>query len=553
MRNRKRTPFFAVALLVALAALVAAGCGGGGGGSNGSGSGGGNGQLAANQTITIAWGAEPPSLDPGLATDTTSSNVLLNIMDPLVKLDSKTLKPVPNLAQSWDVNGANVTFHLRHDGKWTNGQPVTANDFVYSWLRTISPDLGADYAYQFFGIKGAEEYNSCDPKKDDCNALKAKVGITAPDKYTLKVQLTSPQPWFIQQVAHHSFLAVNKSAVEKWGEKWTQPGHIVTDGPFKLAVWKHDAEIDLAKWNGWRDAKSVKLARANGKIITDGTTAVQSFDAGEVDVNTTGIPPADLPRLKTKDTYQNYPALGTYYYGLNVKNVPLQERKALAFAIDRKEIIDNIAQADQVPATGFSPKGIPGFSQVKNDYLKPTADLTKAKEMLAKTPNAKKHINLFVNDAPGHKEIAIAVQAAWKKLGIDVTLKTMEWAQFLEFLGPPPNKSVDAYRLGWIGDYVDDINFLELWTCDSGNNNTNYCNPKYDALIAKARATKDNAERQKVYGQAEDMLTGPNGDFPIIPIYWYTYVTQEAPSVQDSFNINLLDQFDLSKVKVVNG
>ena len=547
---RRRTPL-ALALLVAVAALAAAGCGGGSSSDNKGAAG--SGEPAADQTITLAWGAEPPSLDPGLATDTTSSNVLLNIMDPLVKLDEKTLKPVPSLAQSWDVNGANVTFHLRRDGKWTNGQPVTANDFVYSWLRTMSPDLGADYAYQFFGIKGAEEYNSCDPKKDNCNALKAKVGVSAPDKYTLKVQLTSPQPWFIQQAAHHSFLAVNRSAVEKWGEKWTQPGHIVTDGPFKLAVWKHDAEIDLAKWNQWRDANNVKLTRVNGKIITDGTTAVQSFAAGEVDVNTTGIPPADLPRLKTEDTYQNYPALGTYYYGLNVKNVPLQERKALAFAIDRKEIIDHIAQADQVPATSFVPKGMPGFSEIKNDYLQPTADMSKAKGMLAKTPNAKKHITLYVNDAPGHKEIAIAVQAAWKKLGIDVTLKQMEWAQFLEFLGPPPNKSVDAYRLGWIGDYVDAINFLELWTCDSGNNNTNYCNKSYDALIDKARATKDNAERFKIYGQAEDMLTGPNGDFPIIPIYWYTYVTQEAPSVKDSFNINLLDQFDLSKVQKVNG
>jgi oligopeptide transport system substrate-binding protein len=223
----------------------------------------------------------------------------------------------------------------------------------------------------------------------------------------------------------------------------------------------------------------------------------------------------------------------------------------MAFAIDRQEIIDNIAQADQVPATGFSPKGIPGFGVINNDYLEPTADMAKAKSLLGKTPNAKKNITLFVNDAPGHKEIAVAVQAAWKKLGLNVTLKQMEWAQFLEFLGPPPNKSVDAYRLGWIGDYVDDINFLELWTCDSGNNNTNYCNKKYDALIDKARATKDNAQRHKVYAQAEDMLTGPNGDFPIIPIYWYTYVTQEAPSVSDSFNINLLDQFDLSKVKVV--
>jgi oligopeptide transport system substrate-binding protein len=544
---QKRT-FTGLALLVAVAALVAAGCGGGSGGSNGSG---GGGSLAADQTITMAWGAEPPSLDPGLATDTTSSNVLLNIMDPLVKLNSKTLKPMPNLAQSWDVKGSTVTFHLRKDGKWTNGDKVTAKDFVYSWLRTLSPDLGADYAYQFFGIKGAAEYNGCDPKKDDCNALKNAVGISAPDAYTIRVQLTAPQPWFVQQVAHHSFLAVNQKAVDKWGEKWTEPGHIVTNGPFKLAVWRHDAEIDLAKWTGWRNAKKVSLKRVNGRIITDGTTAVQSFAAGEIDVNTTGIPPADLPRLKSEDTYQNYPALGTYYYGLNVKNVPLSQRRAMAFAIDRQEIIDNIAQADQVPATGFSPKGIPGFGVINNDYLEPTADMAKAKSLLGKTPNAQKNITLFVNDAPGHKEIAVAVQAAWKKLGLNVTLKQMEWAQFLEFLGPPPNKSVDAYRLGWIGDYVDDINFLELWTCDSGNNNTNYCNKKYDALIEKARATKDNAQRHEIYAQAEDMLTGPNGDFPIIPIYWYTYVTQEAPSVSDSFNINLLDQFDLSKVKVV--
>src|SRR5215216_60763 len=171
MPTTKRSSILAVVLALALAAAAAA-CGGSSEGSA-------EGKQAEKQEITINWGAEPPSLDPGLATDTTSSNVLLNIMDPLVKLNPTTLKPVPNLAQSWDVNGANVTFHLRHDGKWTNGQPVTASDFVYSWLRTMSPDLGADYAYQFYGIKGAQEYNGCDPKKDNCTALKAKVGVSA--------------------------------------------------------------------------------------------------------------------------------------------------------------------------------------------------------------------------------------------------------------------------------------------------------------------------------------------------------------------------------------
>jgi oligopeptide transport system substrate-binding protein len=545
----KRMTAAVLVLLAAVSALVAAGCGGG---SSKSGTAGENKTKTADQTITIAWGAEPPSLDPGLATDTTSSNVLLNIMDPLVKLDAKTLKPVSSLAQSWNVNGKVVTFNLRHDGRWTNGDPVTANDFVYSWLRTISPGLGADYAYQFYGIKGAQAYNNCDSSKQNCGKLKKAVGVSAPDKYTLRVVLTTPQPWFIQQVAHHSFLAVNRKAVQQWGDKWTEPNHIVTDGPFKLVTWRHDAEIDLAKWDGWRDASSVALARVNGKIITDGTTAVQAFTAGEVDVNTTGIPPSDIPRLKTEDTYQSYPGLGTYYYGFNVKVIKdVNQRRAMAFAIDRQSIIDNIAQADQVPAVSFSPKGIPGFATIETKYLEPKADMSRAQSLMKKVKNPVKNVNLFINDSPGHKEIAIAVQAAWKKLGINTTIKQMEWAQFLQFLGPPPNKSVGAYRLGWIGDYVDDINFLELWTCGSGNNNTNFCNKKYDALISKARQTQDNAARQQIYAQAEAMLTGPNGVMPIMPIYWYTYVTQEDPSVQDSFNINLLDQFDLSKVKVV--
>src|SRR5829696_3019735 len=194
------------AAIVVSLALLAAACGGDDDGG-GSGSGG--------DTITVNWGTEPPSLDPGLATDTTSANILLNIMDPLVKLDGD-LNAVPNAAESWDESedGKTVTFHLRNDLKWTTGDPVTADDYVYSWKRTISPDLGADYAYQFYGIAGAEEYNSCDPKKDDCDALADKVGVTAVDEQTLEVTLVSPQPWFVQQMSHHSFLAVNQQAVE---------------------------------------------------------------------------------------------------------------------------------------------------------------------------------------------------------------------------------------------------------------------------------------------------------------------------------------------------
>jgi oligopeptide transport system substrate-binding protein len=547
---RLRNPWGWLAALFSVLALVATGCGGG---DDDEGAAGTTGQAAAaEQVITINWGTEPPSLDPGLASDTTSANILLNIMDPLVKL-GKDLEPVANLAESWDVSedGKTVTFHLRPDGKWTNGDPVTAKDFEYSWKRTVSPELAADYAYQFYGIVGAQEYNSCKGGKAKCQALADKMGVKAVDDKTLEVKLTTPQPWFIQQAAHHSFLAVHRATVEKFGDKWTEAKNIVTNGPFKLAAWQHNSTIDLVKNEQWRDAKSVKLTRVNGRMITDGTTAVQAYEAGELDVNDT-IPPEEIPRLKDTEDYQQYPGLGTYYYGVNVKNIPdVNQRRAMSVAINRREIIDNIAQADQLPTTGFTPKGMPGFDTINpNSPFQPeNGDLAQAKELMAKVKNPKKDINLLLNDSPGHKEIAVAVQAAWKELGLKVTIKQQEWAQFLEFIGPPPDKSVDVYRLGWIGDYVDAINFLELWTCKSGNNSTNFCDKSYDQLVEKARRTEDDDARYKVYAQLEQILGGPNGSMPVLPIYWYTYVAQERPNIE-GLDTNLLNQTDLTGVEV---
>ncbi|HET8607425.1 MAG TPA: peptide ABC transporter substrate-binding protein [Gaiellaceae bacterium] len=554
---RKQLRLAVAALATVALAVAAAGCGGSSNSSSNGSNGGATtsaagGNLASSQVLDMSWGAEPPSLDPGLATDTTSANVLYNIMDPLIKL-GPNLQPEPNLAESWTVKGPIVTYRLRHDGRWTNGDPVTAQDFEWSWLRTISPQLAADYAYQFYGIKGAEAYNSCDPKKQNCNALRSKVGIKALGKYTLQVTLTSPQPWFVQQSAHTSFLAVNRKAVEKWGNKWTEANHIVTDGPFKVAAWRHDAELDLVKWNGWRDAKDVTLTRINGKIISDGTTAEQSYEAGDIAVDTTGIPPADIDRWKGTPDYAQYASLGTYYYGFNVKNIPdVNQRRAMAFAVDRKSIIDNIAKAGQTPATSMTPKGMPGFDTIHTTYL-PTAGegLAKAEQLMKKVANPVKNVTLYINDAPGHKEIAVAIQSMWQKLGITTTIKQQEWAQFLQFLGPPPDKSVDVYRNGWIADFVDDINFLELFTCRSGNNDTNWCNPQYDKLVAQAKATPDDDKRYGIYKQLENILTGPNGDMPIMPIYWYTFVQLEKPWVNHSFSINPLDQFDLTKVKLL--
>jgi oligopeptide transport system substrate-binding protein len=554
MKMRKAWLLLA-ALFVGLA-LVAAGCGGDDDDEAAEGTTAAEeGQPAAEQVITINWGAEPPSLDPGLATDTTSANILLNIMDPLVKLGDD-LEPVESAAESWEVSedGKTVTFTLRDDLAWTNGDPVTATDYEWSWKRTISPELAADYAYQFFGIAGAEEFNGCDAAKDDCAALRDKVGVKAVDDQTLEVTLKSPQPWFLQQVAHHSFLAVHRPTVEQFGEKWTEAANIVTNGPFKLDAWEHNSRIDLVKNDQWRGAADVSLTRVNGRMITDGVTAVQAFEAGEVDA-TGSLPPEEIPRLKETPDYKQYEALGTYYYGFNTKNITdPKQRRAMALAINRREIIDNIAQADQLPATGFTPDGMPGFETFNpaSPWLPENGDIEQAKQLMSEVQSPKRDITLLLNDAPGHREIAVAVQDSWKELGLNVTIKQQEWAQFLEFLGPPPDKSVDAFRLGWIADYTDAFNFLELWTCESGNNTTQWCNEEYDSIVDSIRNGEviEDDERFEAYGQLEEIMFGENGEVPVAPIYFYTYTHLENASVRDTMHINPLDQLDLTQVEV---
>jgi oligopeptide transport system substrate-binding protein len=543
-----------VLALVAVLSLTAVGCGGdddddAAQGETGATDTTGN-EPAAEQTLRIAWSAEPPSLDPGKATDTTSSNIILAIMDPLVKLNPDTLEPEASLAESWEVDGSTVTFKLREDATWTNGDPVTAQDFVYSWKRTLSPELAADYAYQLYGIKGAMEYNGCEA---DCEALADEVGVTAVDDYTLQVELTSPQPWFLGQVSHHSFLPVHQPTVEQFGDNWTDPENIVTNGPFMLESWDHEASINLIKNPDWRDAANVSLERIEGSIIVDGITKIQAFEAGELDaLDGGGFPPEETERLKSEPYYEQYPALGTFYYGFNVENVGLEQRKAMSLAINRKIITDEIDRTGRAQATGMTPEGVKGFEVINpnSPWLPAEGDITQAQEVFAGEANPKTKINLFHNESPGQQEIAVAVQSMWQELGIETTIKAQEWAQYLEFLGPPPNKAVDAYRLGWIYDFPDAINGLELFTCDSGNNNTNWCNEEYDALVEEAKQTVDDAARFEIYRQLEGIMFDEAGEVPLSPIMWYTYPNLEQDSIRDTFFINPLDQIDFTKVVV---
>jgi ABC-type transport system substrate-binding protein len=222
----------------------------------------------------------------------------------------------------------------------------------------------------------------------------------------------------------------------------------------------------------------------------------------------------------------------------------------MAFAIDRKAIIKYIAQAGQAPAKGFTPQGIAGGPTIdKNSFLPAAHDTAKAKAFMAKVANPKKDIHLYINNSPGHIKIATAIQAYWNSIGLNTSIKVMEWKQYLQFLGPPPNSDVDMYRLGWIYDFPDAYNGLSLWTCGSGNNDTNWCNKKFDALIDQATKTPDFDKRTLIYQKAENLLTSPTGDLPILPIYWYTFTGLVKNNVK-GFLTAPQGIYDLTKVSV---
>ena len=403
--------------------------------------------------------------------------------------------------------------------------------------------------------RARSEYNGCTPAgSPKCDALADEVGVRAVDDYTLEVTLTSEQPWFVSQTSHQSFFPVPQATVEEFGDTWTEPANIVTSGPFRLTEWQHDESLTLEKWDEWRDADDVTLTRVEARMITDGVTALQAFENGEIDacLDDSCEPPQEIDRLKETDTWFVVPNLATYYYGFNLKNIPdVNQRKAMALAIDRTVIVESVTKRGEIPATGMTPEGVPGFDVMKQDYLPATADLEEAQALMDQVQSPKTDITLFYNNSPGHKEIAVAIQSMWQELGLNVEIKQQEWAQFLEFIGPPPDNAVDVFRLGWLGDFVEAFNFLELWMCESGNNSTGYCNEAYDAVIEEARATPDDDARYELYRQAEEILFSEDGDFPIIPIYWYTTSYMAATTVE-GWTPNIIAQYDLTKVSITN-
>lgn len=481
-------------------------------------------KLDKHQETTINLGiAEPDSLDPAKSTGVSESTIELNLFEGLTRLDASG-KPGPGIAQKWTVSpdGKTYTFTLR-SAKWSNGDPITAQDFEWSWKRTLAPDTAAEYAYQLWYIKNAQEYT--EGKIKDAG----QVGVKALDAHTLRVELAAPTAYWLSLCAFPTLMPFHRKSVEASPDKWfMNPKTYISDGPFRMAAWQHNERIVLEKNPNYWDARNVKMSKVSILLVDSQQTELTMFETGQIDYGD-NPPPAEFPRLKKEGKLGISPYLGDYYYMLNVSKGPLADkrvRKALAYAVDR-ETITQIARGGQLPASAYVPFGIPDaakatdYRKVGGEYLAPSAEVAKAQKLLAEAgfPGGKDFpaISILYNTNEMHKAIAEAIQEMWRKnLGINVTLTNQEWGVYLD---SRRTGDFTVARAGWIGDYVDPMTFMDMWVTGGGNNQTRWSNKKYDDLIDTAKSSGDQKVRMKAMHDAEAILMD---EMPIIPIYFYT-------------------------------
>jgi oligopeptide transport system substrate-binding protein len=488
-----------------------------------------------NKILLLTVGSEPRTLDPQQAQGVTEHHIIMAMIEGLVapSIDDQA-KVVPGMADRWEHNDDHSvwTFHIGENRKWSNGDPVTAQDFVFSYKRMLTASFGAQYSENLFILKGAEDYYR--GKITDFE----KVGVKALDDHTLRIELVGPTPYLLSLVQHDSWLPVNPKAILSFGKidtrdsKWTSAENFVGNGPFKMKSWRPNDVIEVVRNPFYWDAENVKLNGINFYSIENLNTGERAFQAGQLH-KTDQVPLDKVPyyRRTHPELIRIDPYEGVYFYRINVARKPLNDPKvrlALNLAVDRDAIVKNILREDQKPATGYTPPGMGDYKPLN----KIAYDPARARQLLAEAgyPNGKgfPKFTIHFNTMESHRAIAEAIQQMWKEeLNIDVGLENQEWKVYLDTQN---NKNYDLSRSAWIGDFMDPVTFLSMWTTGNGNNNTNWGNPKFDALIEQAARTGDPNARLEILHQAEDLFLS---EAPVVLVYWYTNAYLLQPSVQN--------------------
>jgi oligopeptide transport system substrate-binding protein len=494
-----------------------------------------------DQTLHRGMGPEPADLDPHLATTANDYAVLSALFEGLVGEHPETLAPVPGVAARWELSADQLTytFHLRPDAKWSNGDPVTAQDFLASWQRVLTPSLAADNAYLLYIVQNAEAFH-----RGTLTDF-AQVGFSAPDARTVRITLEHPAAYFLSLLQHWVWWPVHLPTLQKSGSpyergnRWARPDTFVGNGPFNLAEWRTGQHIHVVKSPTYWDAATVRLNAIRLHPIEDLNAEERAFRSGQLHL-TEALPVAkvDAYRASDPDLLRIDPYLGTYYYTLNTNRPFINDpkvRRALALAVDRTGIVEKILRGGQQPARAFTPPDTAGYTPAAQ---LPT-DFPEARRLLAEAgyPEGRGApvLDILLNTSENHRIIAEALQATWRKeLGLEIRLNNMEGKSVL---AARRAGDFQILRSSWIGDYNDPATFLNVWTSVSGNNHSGWSRPDYDQLLFQAARTSDPAARHALFQQAEALLIA---DAPIIPLYHYTHVFLKHPSVQ-GWHPNLLD------------
>ena len=508
-------------------------------------------QLAEKQTLVRNNGAEVQSLDPHKIEGVPESNVNRDLFEGLLVTDVDG-HPAPGVAEKWDNKDFKVwTFHLRKDAKWSDGTPVTAEDFVYSWQRLANPTTASPYAsyLQYGHIANI----------DDIIAGKKPItdlGVKAIDANTFEVTLSEPVPYFYKLLVHPSVSPVPKSAVEKFGEKWTQPANIVTNGAYKLKDWVVNERMVLERNpQYWDNAKTV-INQVTYLPISSEVTDVNRYRSGEIDMTYNNMPIELFQKLKKEIPKEVHvdPYLCTYYYEINNQKAPFTDvrvRTALKLALDRDIIVNKVKNQGDLPAYSYTPPYTDGMKLVEPEWFKWSQEKRneEAKKLLAEagyTADKPLTFSLLYNTSDLHKKLAIAVASIWKKnLGVNVKLENQEWKTFLD---TRHQGTFDVARAGWCADYNEPTSFLNTMLSDSSNNTAHYKSPAFDKLIGETLKVADDAQRADLYAKSEQQL---DKDSAIVPVYYYVNARLVKPWVGGYTGKDPLDNISVKNLYII--